>query len=103
MYLKIIFFAILLFGPSSSSQAIPPGILKKDVKRVCKCYKEFVELESKDFPKSSPYYQQARAEATTSLLEVEKHIQADLYSKEDFSKWMKKKCPELIKKIQEIN
>ncbi len=82
---------------------IPPGSLKKDVKNVCKCYKEFVKLEQKGFPKSSPYYQEARANAATSIVQVEKHIQDGLYSTEDFNKVIKKKCPDLIKAIRDLN
>ena len=70
---------------------------------MCKCFKEFVKLEKKEFPKTSPYYQEARANATTSIIQVEKHIQEGLYSAEQFNNLMKKKCPDLIKSIRELN
>ena len=59
--------------------------------------------EKKEFPKTSPYYQEARANATTSIIQVEKHIQEGLYSAEQFNNLMKKKCPDLIKSIRELN
>lgn len=99
-------FLIVLGLPvllTASTIITPPSILKKDVKNVCKCYEEFVDLESKDFPKSSPYYQEARAKATTALVQVEKHIQEGKYSREDFNKWIKKKCQSLVKKINELH
>lgn len=59
-------------------------------------------MEKKDFPKTSPYYQEARAKAQLALTQVEKHIQENLYSQEEFSKWMKKKCPDLVKELQNL-
>lgn len=97
--------ALILVGfflLTSSNIIVPPKILKKDVKNVCKCYKEFVKLKQKDFPKTSPYYQEARAAATTSIVEVEKHIQEGKYSKEAFNTYIKKKCPDVIKTIREL-
>lgn len=87
----------------TASSIPPPSNLKKDVKNVCKCYKEFVKLKQKGFPSTSPYYQEARAKATTAIVQVEKNIQEGLYTSEAFNKTIKKKCPDLIKAIREIN
>ncbi|MEZ4937870.1 MAG: hypothetical protein R2799_09810 [Crocinitomicaceae bacterium] len=92
----------LVFILTASNLVLPPKELKKDVKEVCSCYKEFVELQKKDFPKTSPYYQEARAKATTSIVQVEKHIQEGKYNQEEFNNYIQKKCPDVIKAIRDI-
>lgn len=103
---KAVKFKLLFIIPLfllTSSVSTPPGSLKKDVKTVCKCFKEFIKLEKKGFPKTSPYYQEARKNAETSIVQVEKSIQTGTYSGEQFNAMIKKKCPELIKLISELN
>ncbi|MCB0478109.1 MAG: hypothetical protein KDC84_08095 [Crocinitomicaceae bacterium] len=93
----------ILFALSSSNLVLPPKELKKDVKEVCSCYQDFIKLEQqKDFPKSSPYYQEARAKALTSIVQVEKHIQDGKYNEEEFNAYIKKKCPDMIKAIRDL-
>lgn len=100
MLLRLLLVTVLLYTFSSSNKALPPSSLKKDVKAVCACYNDFIDLEAKNFPTTSPYYQEALAKATTALVQVEKHIEEELYSKEAFNKMMKKKCPDVVKKLQ---
>jgi len=102
MMLKTLLISLSILLLSSSRMPIPPGVLKKDVKKICSCYKEFISLESKDFPKTSPIYQEAKLSANTALLQVENHISEKRYTMDEFNKMMKKRCPDIVKKLQTI-